>query len=220
NRVFALRLVQQLQVRHNWDGYLLLVGPPVAQGSSTADEAEMLALSPRVAAAVLDFAAVSEAEKEWLYAHSRLAIYPTVYEGFGLIPFEAAHRGLPCLWARGTALSELLPDEAAQLVPWNAAESADRALRLLRDDGARRENIEAIRKAATGLTWDSAAANLITCYRETCDAPAIPAGAVERRHGMMSAPFSEDAMRLCGPGGALPPDLERPLLALATHPQI
>jgi hypothetical protein len=27
-------------------------------------------------------------------------------------------------------------------------------------------------------------------------------------------------MRLIGPGGALPSDVERPLLALATHPQI
>ena len=36
----------------------------------------------------------------------------------------------------------------------------------------------------------------------------------------MSRALSEDAMRLIGPGGALPADVERPLLALATHPQI
>ncbi len=36
----------------------------------------------------------------------------------------------------------------------------------------------------------------------------------------MSGTLSEDAMRLIGPGGALPADVERPLLALATHPQI
>jgi hypothetical protein len=32
--------------------------------------------------------------------------------------------------------------------------------------------------------------------------------------------ISEDAMRLIGPQGVLPADVERPLLALATHPQI
>ena len=37
---------------------------------------------------------------------------------------------------------------------------------------------------------------------------------------MGSGALSEDAMRLIGPGGALPSDIERPLLALATHPQI
>ena len=36
----------------------------------------------------------------------------------------------------------------------------------------------------------------------------------------MGGALSEDAMRLMGPGGALPIDVERPLLALATHPRI
>ena len=67
NRVFALRVLEQLQRRHGWQGFLLLAGPTVAQGSSTPEESEMLALRPRVADAVLDFAAVSEAEKAWLY---------------------------------------------------------------------------------------------------------------------------------------------------------
>ena len=36
----------------------------------------------------------------------------------------------------------------------------------------------------------------------------------------MTGAFSEEALRLIGPGGALPSDVERPLLALATHPQV
>ncbi len=36
----------------------------------------------------------------------------------------------------------------------------------------------------------------------------------------MQGALSEDAIRLIGPGGALPTDVERPLLALATHPQV
>ncbi len=220
NRVFALRMLEELQRRHDWNGYLLLVGPQVAQGSSGADEAELLTLRPRVAAAVLDCAAVSDAEKEWLYSRSQLVIYPTVYEGFGLIPFEAADRGVPCMWARGTSLSELLPDAAAEIAPWDAPASADRAIALMHDEHARRRNLDAIRGAAAGLTWDATAAKLIDCYRQTCDAAANPASAIERRQGVMSGAFSEDAMRLIGPGGALPADVERPLLALATHPQI
>ncbi len=64
-------------------------GPRVSQGSSTPDEAQVLALAPGLANAALDFAAVSEAEKAWLYRRARLVLYPTVYEGFGLVPFEA-----------------------------------------------------------------------------------------------------------------------------------
>jgi hypothetical protein len=137
-----------------------------------------------------------------------------------LIPFEAADHDVPCLWAPGTSLSELLPDSAAGIVPWNAQESAEEALALLRDEQARERNLAAIRAAAAPLTWDATARQLIEIYRSVCAAPSTRASAHERRQGLMSGPLSEDAMRLLGPGGALPADLERPLLALATHPTV
>jgi GT2 family glycosyltransferase/glycosyltransferase involved in cell wall biosynthesis len=220
NRIFALQVLDQLRRRHDWAGYLLLVGPTVEEGSSQPDEAQLLALSPTLAAAVIDFAAVSEAQKAWVFERAGLVLYPSVHEGFGLVPFEAADHDVPCMWAPGTSLSEVLPDTAAAIVPWNAAESADRALELLRDAAAREANLQAIRTAASALTWDATAARLLEVYHDTCDKPATPASALERRHGLMHGALSEDAMRLLGPGGALPADVERPLLALATHPQI
>ena len=220
NRIFALRLLDELQRRHDWRGYLLLVGPRVAEGSSAPDEAEMLALHPRVAEAVIDFAAVTEAEKAWLFDRAGLVVYPTVHEGFGLVPFEAADHGVPCMWAKGTSLSEVLPDVDAGIVPWDVGPSADAALALLRETPARERNLESIRAAAATLTWDSTAARLLELYNATCDAPATPASAIEGGRGLMRGALSEDAMRLVGPGGALPPDVERPLLALANHPQI
>ena len=221
NRIFALRMLEQLQRRHDWSGYLVMVGPRVSAGSSLADEEELLLMRPRVSNAVLNLAAVSEAEKTWLYNRASLVLYPTVQEGFGLVPFEAAGHGVPCMWAPGNALSEVLPDSASTIIPWDAEQSADRALEMLRDESARELNLTAIRGAGTQLTWDATAANLLELYARTCDAPAMPASALERRHGLMGGgTFSEDAIRLIGPGGALPPDVERPLLALATHPQI
>lgn len=219
NRLFALRLLEQLQRRHGWEGRLLLVGPRVAHGSSAPDEAEALALRPAMAEAVLDFAAVSEAEKAWLLERAGLVLYPTVHEGFGLVPFEAADHDVPCMWARGTSLSEVLPDAAAEIVPWDVEQSAERALVLLRDAEARTGNLEAIRAAAAQHTWDATAARLLEIYEQTCDKPATPAGGLDRPQGL-NVSVSEDAMRLIGPGGALPEELERPLLALATHKQV
>jgi GT2 family glycosyltransferase/glycosyltransferase involved in cell wall biosynthesis len=220
NRIFALRVLEQLQRRHGWDGYLLLAGPRVERGSSVPEEAEMLMLHPGVAEATLNFAAVSEAEKAWLFDRSRLALYPTIHEGFGLIPFEAADYGVPCMWAKGTSLGEILPDGAAEIICWNAEESADRAFALLRDEQACQRNLGAIRGAAAPLSWDATAQRLLELYHTTCDGPAAPAGAFDRRHGIMQGTLSEDAMRLMGPGGALPEGAARPLLALATHPRI
>jgi glycosyltransferase involved in cell wall biosynthesis len=220
NRTFALRLLDELRRRHDWRGYLLLVGPRVTSGSSIPDERELLADSPGLGDAVLRFGAVSDAEKAWLYGRSRLVVYPTVHEGFGLIPFEAAEHGVPCMWADGTALSEVLPAGQASIVAWNAADSADRALGLLRDDQLRADNLRAIKDAAAKLTWDATAVALVDLYGRTCDAPAAPASGFERSDGLMTGVFSEDAIRLMGPDGALPEDVERPLLALATHRQL
>ncbi|MGI8428681.1 MAG: glycosyltransferase [Solirubrobacteraceae bacterium] len=220
NRLFALRLLDELRRRHRWEGWLVFAGPRVEIGSSIPEERELLALRPQLARGVIDVAAVSEAEKEWLLGRARLVLYPTVQEGFGLVPFEAADHHVPCLWAPGTALSEILPDSEAEIIPWDPAGSADRALELIRDEPRRRRNVDAIRAAAVKLTWNATAEQLLELYRVTCDQPGSPTGALERGQGLMREGLSEDAVRLVGPSGALPPGLERPLLALATHPRI
>ena len=219
NRLFALHVLDQLQQQHGWGGYLLLVGPTVACGSSSGQEDELLAARPRLAEHVIRFSAVSENEKEWLYQRSRLAIYPTVYEGFGLVPFEAADHGVPCIWAAGTSLSEVLPDAHAGITAWDPQATASRTIELLRDGAARDANLAAIRAAAAEHTWTRAGAELVDLYNEACDGPAAPGGRSGGGYGLVSI-RSGDAVRLVGPEGVLPKELERPLLALATHRQI
>ncbi len=219
NRVFALLLLEQLQKRHNWPGFLLLVGPRVAHGSSTPHEAEILALRPDLVEAVRVFPAVTEAEKAWLYDRSRVVLYPTVHEGFGLVPFESEDHDVPCMWAAGTSLSEVLPDAAAEIVPWDAAQSADRALALLRDEQTRARNLSAIHKARQDLTWNATASKLLAVYAQACDGRASPSGRYRRERTIYGG-LNEDAIRLVGSDGVLPEDVLRPLLALATHPQI
>jgi glycosyltransferase involved in cell wall biosynthesis len=220
NRLFALRVLEELKRSHDFNGWLAFVGPHVAHGSSGPEEEELLARRPGLAEAVVDMAAVSEAEKTWLLRRAGVVMYPTVYEGFGLVPFEAADHGVPCAWAPGTSLSEILPETAAELEPWDPVASAERVLALLRDKQARDGNIAAIRAAAPERTWDTTAAQLLDVYHATCDKPISAAGALERTEGLLNGGVSEDALRLIGPGGALPRDVERPLLALAMHPQV
>lgn len=217
NRVFALRTAEELQRRHGWAGSLVLAGPHVALGSSAGEERALLAGNPMLADAVLDLGSVSEAEKAWLVDRAAVVIYPSVYEGFGLVPFEAASRHVPCLWAKDTSLREILPETAAGIVPWDVAATAEVAIQLMRDPEARSRNIQAVRNAAESLTWQETAERLVDVYRATCDQPSTVSALRERDAGVMRAGFSEDAVRLVGPDGALPSELERPLLALATH---
>jgi hypothetical protein len=220
NRTFALKLLGELRQRRGWNGWLVLAGPRVALGSSIPEEQRLLANDPELAAAVIDLRAVTESEKLWLLGRASLVVYPTVHEGFGLVPFEAADHGIPCLWAPGTSLSEFLPDEEAAIVPWDTAATAERALELMGEGSARKRNVSAIRTAAESLRWDGTARQLLELYRLTCERPPAPISVRERDWGLMRGDLSEDAMRLVGPGGALAPEFERPLLALATHPQL
>jgi glycosyltransferase involved in cell wall biosynthesis len=217
NRVFALRLLMALR-EQGADATLVFAGPTVAHGSSRPQEDAFLAAHPELADRVKDFGAVSEGEKEWLYGRSALVVYPSVLEGFGLVPFEAAAHGVPCLWAPGSSLSELLPDEAAGIVPWDEQQSAQNARPLMGDPTARQRNLSAITRAAQGLTWDTTAQRLLEVYRATADAAARPRAAGAGTGTAVT--LSEDAARLVGPGGELPSDVHRPLLALATHPKI
>jgi glycosyltransferase involved in cell wall biosynthesis len=212
NRVFAMRLLHALR-EQGVDASLAFAGPSVLHGSSRPAEERFLQRHSHLAPAVLDLGPVTEAGKAWLFERSDLVLYPSVLEGFGLVPFEAAAHRVPCLWAPGSALTELLPDEAAGIVPWDAESSAERARALLEDREARERNLSAIDTAARSLTWDATARQLIEVYRAAAEAPARPRTAA-------GITLTEDAARLVGPGGELPADVHRPLLALATHPKV
>lgn len=218
NRLFALQVLEQLQQRHSWDGYLVFAGPHVPIGSSAREEAEVLARAPSLAERTIDARSVEEPEKLWLLGRADLVLYPTVYEGFGLVPFEAAEHDVPCMWAPVSSLQEILPADQATIVPWDAHATADGAISLLRDNAAASRSVAGVRTVGASLTWDATAERLLEIYQRTCDEPASAAGAVDRM--APAAAVTEDGLRLVGPGGALAPDLERPLLALATHPRI
>jgi glycosyltransferase involved in cell wall biosynthesis len=175
NRPFAIRLMQELN-ELGWDGRLVLAGSHVPYGSSREREAELLRDEPALAARILDLGPIAEAPKQWLYAHARALLYPTVYEGFGLIPQEAAHAGLPCLFAPQASLSEIAPG-AATLTPWDARGSAAAVLPLLSEGVARSEHLKKLRSLPVP-TWHEVAQDLLSVYEQALAAP--PPGAAPR----------------------------------------
>jgi glycosyltransferase involved in cell wall biosynthesis len=216
NRVFALRLVEALQREHGWAGRLVLAGPTMANGSSRGDEQAFLAARPSVRAAVVDLGAVDEPDKRRLLRRCALVLYPSVAEGFGLVPFEAAAYDRACLWAAGSSLREVLPGVDGAIVPWSATLTAQRTRALLDDPAARAASVAAVGRAAQALPWSRTAERLLEVYAAVCAAPPSQLGAAARAAGALGG-VSADGMRLVGPHGAVPADLERPLLALFTR---
>jgi hypothetical protein len=169
NRPFAIELLGALQ-RLGWKGKLVLAGSRVAHGSSRARERELLTSAPALADLVIDLGPVEEAVKQWLYAHATALLYPTLFEGFGLIPIEAANMGLPCLFAAQASLMELA-SEAATLIPWDADASASAVLPLLSAGVARAEHVRSLRGLAVPH-WEEVAREMLAVYEQAIAAPA------------------------------------------------
>jgi glycosyltransferase involved in cell wall biosynthesis len=248
NRVFALRMLAALREQHGWRGRLVLAGTHVAHGSSRELEREELDARPELREAVIDLGSVEEAEKEWLMEHAGAVLYPSRYEGFGLVPFEAALRGVPCSFAPQSSLAEGAAGRAATIVPWDPVPSAAAAYALLSDPAARARHVQLLAAAAHELTWERAAAETVDVYREAVRAPVRDAAtlsrdAVARERELTGAHQSvvqtligerELVLRdynellaevgpgrsLVGPRGSLPEDLQRALLALSAHPAL
>jgi glycosyltransferase involved in cell wall biosynthesis len=180
NRLFALRLLSALREHHVWRGLLVFAGTHIPYGSSRESERDFLERFPELRAAVVDLGSVAEPVRERLARDAAAVLYPSVYEGFGLIPFEAALAGTPCAFAPATSLADVLPAEAAVLLPWDDRESAARLYGLLRDPAARRRHLDAIVEASRKFTWAQAAAAMAEVYEEAALAPAREAAALGR----------------------------------------
>ena len=248
NRVFALRLLSSLRDEHGWEGILVLAGTHIPHGSSREIEADYLHEHPELREFVVDLGSVSEAEKAWLLAHTQAVVYPSVYEGFGLVPFESALGGAPCVFAPRSSLAEVAPVGTATILPWDPVQSAAALGALLSDPDVRARHIQTLAEAARPLTWAAAAASMVAVYREAAAAPVREAAVLSRdlaeRERALISSHRRDVERLIderelvlgdhrkllaevgpgrslvGPGGSLPEDLQRMLLALSARPAL
>jgi glycosyltransferase involved in cell wall biosynthesis len=105
-----------------------------------------------------------------LYSGALAAVYPSLYEGFGLPPLEAMACGTPVITSNVTSLPEVVGNAALLINPLDAYSIAAAMSKVI-EDGELREDL--IRKGfcrAALFSWDQTAAQTWALLRRHADA--------------------------------------------------
>ena len=97
------------------------------------------------------------------YAGAAALIYPSLYEGFGLPPFEAFAAGVPVVAAAAGSLPELLEGAAVLCAVGDARAFTEGLARAIGDPAPL---VAAGRERASRYTWEAAAGRLLEVWRE------------------------------------------------------
>jgi GT2 family glycosyltransferase len=215
NRMLALRMLAELHAA-GWRGSLVLAGAHPPHGSSVSEEARFLTVHPELAEHVVHIGIFSDPEKVWLYRNAGLVLYPTLSEGFGLIPFEAAHFGAPCLSTRQGGLDEVLPAGIPTIAGFDPAAAAMSARALLEDPAAGQKVVEEILGKGAEYTWEKVAAELMIVLTEVTARPACRVAAIRGEQG--SAYLT--GAGLGGGGGGLKRGVDAAMEYFAARPDL
>ncbi|HYI62967.1 MAG TPA: glycosyltransferase family 1 protein [Acidimicrobiales bacterium] len=99
---------------------------------------------------------VDEATRAALLRGASVVAYPSVYEGFGLVPLEAMAAGVPLVTTRAGAIPEVVGD-AAELVGVGDGDALAEALdRVLSDEARRAELVAAGHTRRARFRWSTA----------------------------------------------------------------
>lgn len=155
----ALALLPPAQAPELW-----LAGQDAGAGQALA----RLARERNVAPLVQQLGAVDDATLHSLYSHTRAALLPSIYEGFGMPALEALAYGLPVLAADATALPEVLAGHGWLLPPEqpNAWADAIQTVLSASQDAEQNSNSRARRAYATNaFSWHTTAATYVQTWR-------------------------------------------------------
>ncbi|MCY4425245.1 MAG: glycosyltransferase family 1 protein [Acidimicrobiaceae bacterium] len=108
---------------------------------------------------------VDDGARAALIEQAAAVAYPSLYEGFGLVPLEAMAAGRPVVTTPVSAIPEVSGDAAVYAAAGDADALADGLHRVLTDTSLAEDLAARGRARAAGYTWERTADGLIDLYR-------------------------------------------------------
>lgn len=108
---------------------------------------------------------VADADVPVLMKAASVFCFPSLYEGFGLPPLEAAACGTPVLCSRAASLPEVMGPAAVYVDPHSPQEIAAGLETLFTDASLRASLAAAGPQRAAAFTWQSCARHTLNAYR-------------------------------------------------------
>lgn len=146
---------------HYHDLRLVHAGP---DGTASADVALAVDRSPH-RDRILRLGWVEDGARTALIEQAAAVAYPSLYEGFGLVPLEAMAAGRPVVTTPASAVEEVAGDAAVYAEPGDADALAAALQRVLSDEELAAALEARGRARAAGFTWERTAEGLIDLYR-------------------------------------------------------
>lgn len=165
NLALLVDAYDQLVSAHGIVEHLVIAGQPgwsVADLSSRASSTS----APHLRGRIHTLGYVPEGDLPGLYAGARVFAYPSLSEGFGFPPLEAMATGVPVVASDTSALRDNLAGAAALVAPGDAGALAAAIRRLLTDEAARGQQIEAGLRRAADFSWNSFGRQTRACYED------------------------------------------------------
>lgn len=112
---------------------------------------------------IINLGYISRGELRYVYENATLFAYPSLYEGFGLPPLEAAACGTPVVTSNVTAIPEVMGDAAEFVDPYNI-DSIKRGLEVVHNSDRLEELSQKGVDRSKQFTWDKATNRLLGVF--------------------------------------------------------
>lgn len=121
---------------------------------------------------------VKNEDLPYLYSLAKVFVYPSLYEGFGLPPLEAAACGVPIVASKRSSLPEILQDAAYFVNPEDSQDIANAIRNSLTESLEQDHRIQRGFEVVKQYTWESMSVQILKVYQEVLSRSAQPVGSV------------------------------------------